>query len=245
MQLHDTVIQREKEVRPYILKYAKIFDIDPNIVRALITQESRFISDAESPTGAFGYGQFTRIGAKQVQNIARMSGMPSSVGLHDFSKADANKPDIGIKAIFATLWWLFNIKYNDVLDKKVQLEAVLTFYNAGGRPAFLVVKHGGHDKALPEIRKLPANYRSQADHYAPQVAGWFIKWHEVLGNETPVEEETLPITIGRDSENLIIDYPTLINTIKLLVSQDEDADFSVSSREGKTEISIIIPGEYA
>ncbi len=150
--------ERERDVREFVEEHANTFDIDPNLVRALITQESRFKAEAVSPTGAYGLGQFTGIGARQVQNIADMSDCPDPLELDTFTKQDASQPDVGIKAICATLWWLFNKKYGRVDDKKVQLEAVLTFYNSGGRPAALVVKYGGHDKALPHIQAMPSRW---------------------------------------------------------------------------------------
>ena len=78
------LIEREKDVREYIETYADLFDLDPNLIRGLITQESRFIAEAVSPTGAYGYGQFTGIGARQVQNIADMT--EKAADLSDFIK---------------------------------------------------------------------------------------------------------------------------------------------------------------
>ena len=137
------MLDREEEIRHYIETYADLFDLDPNMIRAVIMQESFFVAEAVSPTGAYGYGQFTTIGAKQVQNISRMT--EKAADLSEFTKHNADEPDAGIKAICATFWWLMYKKYRSVRDKKVQLEAALTFYNSGGIPAALVIKHGGHE----------------------------------------------------------------------------------------------------
>ena len=212
-------------------------------MRALITQESLFIAEAVSPTGAFGYGQFTGIGARQVQNIARMT--PLAADLADFTKQDADNPDKGIKAICATLWWLFNKKYRSVEDKKVQLEAVLTFYNSGGRPAALVVKHGGHDKAVPHIKALPRNMRSQSVRYAPEVAERFIAWHELRGvkKEEPTKSLDSRNPFDDQEHGLKVQYRALVETLILLAKKDEAVDVLVSSRDNLTEVTLIFPGE--
>ena len=83
--LTPALLKREKPLHETIEKYAKLFEIDPNVVRALITQESAFVAEATSPTGAYGYGQFTGIGARQVyQNISQMT--ERAADLVDFRK---------------------------------------------------------------------------------------------------------------------------------------------------------------
>jgi hypothetical protein len=242
--------ERELEVRHFIEEHANTFDLDPNLVRALITQESRFKAEAVSPTGAYGLGQFTGIGARQVVNIANMSDCPDPLELDTFTKQDASNPDVGIKAICATLWWLFQKKYSSgkVPDKKVQLEAVLTFYNSGGRPAALVVRHGGHDKALPFIEQMPANHRSQSEKYAPEVALWYIAWHELLKPQTtiapPVRDEQADPFTREGRKSLDVRYRALIETLKLLGAEDADADVLVDVRDGHTEVTLIVPGEF-
>lgn len=244
------VQEREQAVRPYIEKHADKFNLDPNLIRALITQESRFKAEAVSPTGAYGLGQFTGIGARQVQNIADMSDCPDAEGLEFFEKRDASDPDIGIKAICATLWWLFNKKYpsSKVPDKKVQLEAVLTFYNSGGRPAALVIRHGGHDKAIPHINALPANQRSQSVKYAPEVALWYVAWHEFLKPKTPPVKPELEVGDPFDRPNrnrLDHRYRALMEALRLLDQEDDDVDVMINVREGLTEVTLIFPGEYS
>jgi hypothetical protein len=239
--------EREKEVRPFIQQYADLFDLDPNLIRGLITQESRFVPEATSPTGCYGYGQFSHIGARQVQNIAEMT--DKAADLADFTKQDADDPDRGIKAICATLWWLFNKKYARVGDKKIQLEAVLTFYNAGGRPAALVIKHGGHAEALPHLKEMPKNIRSQSLKYAPHVAVWFVAWHEHMLKTTAVV--TPPPAVMRadnpfDDANRTLDvrYRALVQALLLLANEDESVDSIVNTRDGLTEITLIFPGEF-
>lgn len=248
VRISQGVQERELKVRDFILEHSNNFDVDPNLVRALITQESRFKAEAVSPTGAFGLGQFTGIGARQVQNIAAMSDCPDPLELDTFTKQDASNPDVGIKAICATLWWLFSKKYNRVEDKKVQLEAVLTFYNSGGRPAALVVKYGGHDKALPSIKAMSSRYKSQSEKYAPEVALWYIAWHELLA---PKKVEIIQTTVfppedpfvRKISERMDIHTRAFIETLQLLGERDNGFDVSVDVRDGLTEITIIVSGE--
>ena len=233
--LTKALLEREGPLSETIEKYARLFEIDPNVVRALITQESAFVAEATSPTGAYGYGQFTGIGARQVyQNISQMD--ERAADLADFKKNRADEPDKGVKAICATLWWLYHIKYRDVEDKVVKLEATLTFYNAGGKPAALVVKHGGHAKALSSIKELPRNVRSQSEKYAPQVAAWYLKWHE----HYKVAAKPVPAT----STNSDVKYKALVEALKLLGNIDEAVDAIVDSRDGLTEVTLILPGEY-
>lgn len=235
---------REKEIRLFIEQYADLFDLDPNLVRGLITQESRFVAEATSPTGCYGYGQFSHIGARQVQNIAALT--EKAADLADFKKSEADDPDKGVKAICATLWWLFNKKYHRVVDKKVQLEAVLTFYNSGGRPAALVIKHGGHAEAVAAIKALPKNFQSQAAVYAPEVAEWFIAWHEhfVKLVETTVPEPPVNRTSNPfDGRVMDVRYKALIEALLLLGKQDPNIDGLINLRDGLTELTLIFPGE--
>ncbi len=245
-KITGSLIEREKEIREYIEKYAVLFDLDPNLIRGLITQESRFVGEAVSPTGAYGYGQFTGIGGRQVQNIAAMT--EKAADLADFTKREADDPDRGIKAICATLWWLFNKKYSRVSDKKVQLEAVLTFYNSGGRPAALVVKYGGHSQAVEAINALPRNHRSQAVKYAPEVATWFVAWHEHFFKLAETDTSTPVVTkvsnpFDDNTRTLDIRYKALVQSLLLLANEDESVDGIVNSRDGLTELTLIFPGE--
>ena len=242
--LTDKLLGREKRISSNIEKYSKLFEIDPNLVRALITQESAFIPDATSPTGAYGYGQFTGIGAKQVyRDIAQMN--EDAADLASFTKNQASDPDVGIKAICAYLWWLYHVKYANVKDKAVRLEASLTFYNAGGNPAVLVVRHGGHKNALPFIQQLPKNMRGQSEKYAPQVAAWFLKWHGYYKKEEdvvtpPPVEVALPTG---DVNELSAKHNALVAILKWVGSTDNDVDVFTNSRDGLTEVTIILPGE--
>jgi hypothetical protein len=240
--------EREKVLRPFIERHASLFDLDPNLIRGLITQESRFLAEASSPTGAYGYGQFTGIGARQVQNIAAMT--DKAADLANFTKQDADEPDQGVKAICATLWWLFNKKYPRVTDKKVQLEAALTFYNAGGRPAALIVRYGGHAEAIPAINGLPRNQRGQSINYAPEVAGWFVAWHEhfvKLATVKPLPPDPVdPTPNPFDGVEHLLDirYRPLVEALLLLANGDQEVDSIVNSRDGLTELTLIFPGEF-
>ena len=247
VNISSDVRAREKEVRKYIVKHADTFGLDANLIRALITQESRFIAEATSPTGAYGLGQFTGIGARQVQNIANMSDCPDPAGLGNFTKGNASDPDLGIKAICATLWWLFNKKYRSVSDKKIQLEAVLTFYNSGGKAAHLIIKQGGHAHALADIKALPGKYRSQAVNYAPEVAQWYIAWHTFMKPAVETKPEAPVSNPFEETSNLNVDvrYRVLIEALRALSEEAEGVDMMLSSREGLTEITLILPGEYS
>jgi len=245
-RIRDEYVDREAEVHEYIEKYSELFGLDPNLIRAVITQESRFIAEATSPTGAYGYGQFTTIGAKQVQNIAAMT--DKAADLADFTKYQADEPDHGVKAMCATFWWLMYKKYRSVTDKKVQLEAALTFYNSGGRPAALVVKYGGHAEAVEHIKALPTRYQSQSVKYAPECAMWFIAWYDYYAVLAP-EPEKIPEPVveknpfDESGRSLDVRYRALIEALLLLAKEDEEVDSIVNSRDGLTELTLLFPGE--
>jgi len=244
VKIREEYIVRGAEVHEYIEKYSELFGLDPNLIRAVITQESRFIAEATSPTGAYGYGQFTTIGAKQVQNIAAMTG--KAADLVNFTKHQADEPDHGVKAICATFWWLMHKKYKNVTDMKVQLEAALTFYNAGGRPAALVVRHGGHAEALGAIKALPRRYQSQSLKYAPEVALWFIAWHDYYSAQSAeVPAAGVEINPFDDCDRALdARYRALIHALLLLSEEDKEVDSIINSRDGLTELTLLFPGEF-
>lgn len=245
--LSKDVLEREKVVRGDVEEYSELFDLDPNLVRAVITQESRFIADAVSPTRAFGYGQFTTIAAKQVQLIATMT--PKAADLANFQKSEANDPDRGIKAICAFLWWLIYKKYAQISDKKLQLEMALTFYNAGGRPAAIVLKHGSHAAAVSELKALPQEVRSQSDKYAAEVSMWYIAWHEHMkreaANGAPVAEVPTPVSnpLETRTSTLSPGHRALVEALRLMDERDAAVECNISKRDGFTEIVLILPGE--
>ena len=256
VKISNDVQKREAEVSHFIEEYAELASIDPDLVRALITQESRFISNAVSPTNAYGFGQFTNIGARQVVEVAKIHNQALFGDLDDFQKKEASDPDRGIKAVCAFLWWLYHVKYKNVKDKQVKLEASLTFYNAGGRPAALVVKHGGFSKAVPYIKQLPARYRSQGDRYAGEVSLWYIAWHELMRARRAAEEareEAETIAPGRNPFDARVDghlgldnrYRALVESLKLLGDGDSQVDVLVNSRDDLTEVTLILPGDYS
>ncbi len=247
LKIPSDVQEREAKVSHYIEEYAELASIDPNLVRALITQESRFIPDAVSPTNAYGFGQFTSIGARQVVEVATIHKRELFGDLSDFQKKEASDPDRGIKAVCAFLWWLFYVKYRRIEDKALKLEAALTFYNAGGRAASLVIKHGGFSKAVPFIKQLPGRYRSQADRYAGEVSLWYVAWHELM--EAREEAEAVPLRNPfdpRTDSQFRLDprYRALVEALKIAGENDPRIDVLIESRDGLTEIMLILPGDY-
>ena len=246
----DDLKEKEKALRPQIEKYSDLFQVDPNLVRAIITQESDFDPTARSKTGAYGFGQFTAVAAKQIQNIAAIN--PDAADLKTFSKSEADEVDLGIKAVCAMLWWLYYKKFPNVADKKTKLEACLTFYNAGGKASAMVVQAGGFSKALPAIKALDPMYRAQADTYAPAVIEWFIAWHDFIAAEKKTTPPPVPAPaaapVANPFENQVkadsSKYKALIESLKLLPGQDPGLNISISVREGMTEVTVIFPGEY-
>lgn len=247
VKIRQSLLDREKEVRPYIEKYAHLFKLDPNLIRAVISQESRFVAEAVSPTGAYGLGQFTAIGARQVQNISRMTA--AAADLSNFTKREADEADQGVKAICATFWWLLYRKYGKVTDKKIQLEAATTFYNSGGRPAALVIKHGGHAQAVEAIKQLSPRYQSQSVTYAPEVTSWFIAWHDYFERLRRAPAVKAPIKVvaanpfDEVEEAISPTHRALIKILQVMSLGDDSTDCIVNSRDGLTEVTLIFTGE--
>lgn len=141
------------------------------LVTALIDQESRFDPQAVSHTGAAGLAQFTGVGRKDVRRLmtlrewdTRFRGDDRALAarLANFNRPDAFDPPVAIEAAALYLASLLSA-YNG------HVEAALTAYNAGGKPARIVLKAGSHQAALPQLLALPARVRSQSPEYAPEV----------------------------------------------------------------------------
>lgn len=150
----------------------KRWDLDPWLLMGLIQTESRFDPGATSRTGAAGLGQFTGIAMKEIQRLAKMGGYARAfkgedkllAKLKSFDKSMAYDPELALEATALFLHHLLK-------HYKGHVEAALTHYNAGGRMAKHVLKHGhkgAKDKGLLTF--------SQAKTYAPEVLKWRAKF---------------------------------------------------------------------
>jgi soluble lytic murein transglycosylase len=105
----------------YPLKYESIvrghadhYRLEPALVAAVIEQESKFRSDAKSPTGAIGLMQLQPDTAK---------GIALRTGGHKFVVSDLYDPEINIRY---GAWYLRHL-----LDKYADERTALAAYNAG------------------------------------------------------------------------------------------------------------------
>ena len=99
----------------YVYRYAEEFDIDPNLVFAIIKNESNFDPDAESPVGAKGLMQIMPETFSWLQNYKD--------GKVTLDEDDLFEPDINIK---------YGCIFLEFLTKKYQVTStVVAAYNAG------------------------------------------------------------------------------------------------------------------
>lgn len=170
---HRGARQANPAIYKKVLKrVSKRWDLDIYLLMGLIQTESRFDAGATSRTGAAGLGQFTGIGCKEVQRLAKIGRYAEAFknepkileGLKSFDKKSAYKPILNLEATGLYLHHLLR-------SYKQNKEAALTHYNAGGRMAKLVVKHGF---AKAKAQKLLTF--SQAKTYAPHVLEWRAKF---------------------------------------------------------------------
>jgi soluble lytic murein transglycosylase-like protein len=160
-----------------LLRASKRWKLDIYLLMGLIQTESRFDAGATSRTGAAGLGQFTTIGCKEVQRLAKISRYSSAFtksanprdaktleGLKSFDKKSAYKAKLNLAAAAMYLHHLLR-------HYKQNVEAALTHYNAGGKMAKIVVKHGFKEAKAKKLLGF-----SQAKSYAPHVLEWRAKF---------------------------------------------------------------------
>ena len=115
-----TRIQRilyKKEYSEYVEKYARIYDVDENLVYAVIKAESNFNSNAKSNKDAIGLMQLVESTAKDVSKKVDIQ----LIG--DDFKEKLLDPDININ---------LGTKYLSILLERYQnIEIAVTAYNAG------------------------------------------------------------------------------------------------------------------
>lgn len=155
-------------------KAAKRWSLNIHLLMGLIQTESRFDAGATSRTGAAGLGQFTGIGCKEVQRLSKLGGYKKKyqgeakllAALQSFDKKKAYQPKVAIEAAALYLQHLLKAYKNDA-------EAALTHYNAGGKMARLVQKHGFKKAKAKGLLTF-----SQAKSYAPHVLSWAKKFKD-------------------------------------------------------------------
>ena len=102
------------EYEPIILGHARNYDLQPELLAAVIYQESRFRADAESPSGAIGLMQLQPETAK---------GIALRTGGSRFRVADLYDPELNVRY---GSWYLRHL-----LDRYGEERTALAAYNAG------------------------------------------------------------------------------------------------------------------
>ena len=108
-----TKIVYKKDYSEYVIKYSQEYDVDENLIYALIKAESNFESDAESIKGAKGLMQLMYSTA---EDVAKKNGII-------LTEENILEPDINIK--------IGTIYISTLIKKYECVEVALAAYNAG------------------------------------------------------------------------------------------------------------------
>ncbi len=107
----------KKEYSEYVQKYSEIYNVDENLVYAVIKAESNFNSNAKSSKDAIGLMQLVESTAKDVSNKIDIQLTDNEL------KEKLLEPEININ---------LGTKYLSILIEKYQnIEIAITAYNAG------------------------------------------------------------------------------------------------------------------
>lgn len=127
----------KKEYSVYVTKYAQQYDVDENLIYALIKAESNFEADAESNQNAQGLMQLMYSTA---EDVAKKSGI-------ELTKDNILEPDININ---------IGTKYiSTLLDKYGCVELALAAYNAGSGNVDKWIANGTIKADGSDIEKIP------------------------------------------------------------------------------------------
>lgn len=103
----------------WVDQYAKDYGVDPYLLKALITCESAWNPDAESPAGAVGLCQL-------------MKGTAIDMGLKVDDDIDERFDSLkNLKAGAKYLAWIFNHKWIAEILERMRVQLTLAAYNAG------------------------------------------------------------------------------------------------------------------
>jgi hypothetical protein len=104
---------------------------------------------------------------------------------------------------------------------------------------------------LEAIKALPKRWQSQAPKYAPEVAIWFVAWHDYMDEhqkEAPAPEPQPSPGINPfdpSGEGMDPRFRALIEALVVLGEEAGDVDVVLNSRDGLTELTLLFPGELA
>lgn len=148
-----------KKYSEYVNRYAKEYNVDDNLIYAIIKAESNFNQNAESHKNAKGLMQLMNSTAEDVAKSMKIN----------YNEKDLSKPDVNIK---------LGVKYiSDLIIKYKSIELALAAYNAGSGKVDNWIK----DKTLKEdgsnienipyketnnyVRKILRDYKIYKDIY--------------------------------------------------------------------------------
>lgn len=149
---HDAVLEviYPLKYESYIIKYSKEYDVDPNLVAAVIKAESKFKNDALSHRGAYGLMQIMPDTADWIA---------SQIGMGEITYDRLYDPETNIKM---GCWYLNNLSYEFNGD----LDLMMAAYNGGRGNVQKWLKDDNYSKDGENLHVIPFK---ETDKYVKKV----------------------------------------------------------------------------
>ncbi len=146
--LAGTTRQKINKLRPYVNQYAKQYSLPPELILAVIEQESSFNPLAISPKNGVGLMQLVpQEGGRAAYHFSeRKSGTPSLQELQD--------PKTNIRLGTAYLRLLLDKHFDDIHDEDVRVAVTLAAYNWGPTRMRKLMQKAGVPDTLDEVEAL-------------------------------------------------------------------------------------------
>lgn len=146
--LTTSLKQRVKQYRPLVNEYAKKYQLPPQLILAVIEQESSFNPSARSASNAVGLMQLVAHegGRAAYRYSERKTGTPTLQELQD--------PKTNIRLGSAYLRLLLDRHFDDVENEDLRVAIALAAYNWGPTRLRNLLERGDMPKSVKELEKL-------------------------------------------------------------------------------------------
>jgi soluble lytic murein transglycosylase len=158
-----------------IRKYAALYDLDPYVAAALISQESTFVPDVRSYANAWGLTQLLPSTAKQYARIVKLRYTPKLL----------TDPDANLRMGLAY--------FRDKIKEFGSVPLALASYNAGERPVYrwMMERQG-----LPEDEFIDDIPYPQTNNYVKKIMGTAEDYRRLYSSEPPKPEGAVASASG-------------------------------------------------
>lgn len=146
--LTGTVRQRITKLRPLVNRYAKKYQLPPELILAVIEKESSFDANARSKRNGVGLMQLvpTEGGQEAYHFSERKPGIPTLRELQD--------PNTNIRLGTAYMRLLLDRHFDDIEDEDVRVAVALAAYNWGPTRLRKVMERHGMPDSVDEVETL-------------------------------------------------------------------------------------------